>query len=102
MQAVDILRDDRGGLAMAGELAPGAVSAIGPCAAKRILHREAPSPCLPPRFVRGEKIREIARGHSRPDAARAAKIRNARLGADAGAGEYDRPALLFDHSGEFG
>src|SRR6185437_4491091 len=65
-------------------------------------HLEAPPPCLPPGGIGLEEVREFDRPLLRPDAPRAAEIRNARLRADAGAGE-DRDAVGgVDHAGELG
>ena len=102
VQPVDILRDDGAGLAAPHQRIDRAVAAIGLRAAEVILHREAAPPGLAPRLLGRQELVEIDRRHLRPDAAGAAEIGDAGLGADAGAGEHDRAARLVDQAGERG
>ena len=77
-----------------------AVAAIGLGGAEDILHRKAAAPGLAPRLLGGQEIVEIDRRHLGPDAARAAEIGDAGLGADPGAGKDDGAFRLVDQAGE--
>src|SRR6184192_3929634 len=79
-----------------------AVTAIGFGRLEGVLHDEAASPGFAARSLRGEELVEIDRRHLCPDPARAAEIGNARLGADAGAGEHNDALRLGEHTGERG
>ncbi len=102
MQTVDVLGDNRRDLAAPHQRVDRAVAAIGLGRLEDVLHREAAPPGFAARLLRGEELVEINRRHLRPDAARAAEIGNARLGADAGAGKDDDALRLGDQAGERG
>ena len=96
VQPVDILGDDGGDLAAPHQRIDRAVAAVGFGRLEDVLHREAPPPGFAARLLGGQELVEIDRRHLRPDAARAAEIGYAGLGADAGAGEHDGAARLLD------
>src|SRR5215470_15367563 len=102
MKPVDVLGDDRGYRAAAGQFGDRTMAAIGLGVAPHVVGLEAPAPGFAPGFFGGEKIRKIDRRHFRPDAAGAAEIWDAGLGADAGSGEDDGLACTLDETGEFG
>src|SRR6266700_806908 len=82
VQPVDILGDDGVDLAAAHQRIDGTMAAIGLGRAKLVFHRKAAAPGLAPCRLGGEEIVEINGRHPCPDAARAAEIRDPRLGAD--------------------
>ena len=57
-------------------------------------------PGLDTRVLGSEELLVIDRRGLRPDAGRAAEVRDARLGRYPGAGKDDRPARVCDHPGE--
>ena len=90
VQAVDILGDDGGDLALAHQPRHRAVAAVGLGGAHQRVAGEAPPPGFAPAHGGGrQKSWKIDRLHLVPDAARAAEIGDAGFGADAGAREDD-------------
>ena len=102
MKAIDVLGNDGRGGAAADQFGDGTVAAVRLRIAPGVIGFEAAPPGLTPGILGGEEIREINRRHLCPDAARAAKIRDPRLGADASTGEDHRLAGPLDNAGELG
>ncbi len=91
VQAVDILRDDTLNAAIGFPAREGAVSRVGLCMGELQVRFRPLTPVLDLRLRIAAILIEENRLGPRPDAAGRAKVRNAALSADAGAGEDHAP-----------
>ena len=100
VQVVDVLGDHARDLADPDQLGDRSVPAVGRGADDVPVDQQLAPPGLDTRLFGGEKLLVIDRRGLRPDAGRAAKVRDARLGRYPGAGKDDRPARVRDRPGE--
>lgn len=96
MEPVHVLCDDGAHGAPAHEFGNGEVSAVRASRVEHARRREAPTPGFDARSFLRDEFPEVDRAIVRPDPTRAAKIRNAGLGAEARSREDDR-ASRFPH-----
>ena len=96
MQVVDVLRDDCARLAGSDQLRDRVVAAVRLRADPAVAIVEAAAPGLAPLLLGSDEFLEVDRLHPRPDAAGAAEVGNAALGADAGAGEEEGAAAALE------
>src|SRR5580698_705799 len=95
MQIVDVLRDNRRGLAGAVEAGERAMAAARLGTAELVLHGETAPPGLVARLLAGEELVKRDRPVLGPQPARRAKVRYPTFGRDAGPGEwYDNAGFL--------
>ena len=100
MQIVDVLGDDAARLAALDQFGDRRVARIGFREAEGVLQIEAPAPGFPALLGAAQKFLKRDRRHAVPDAARAAKIRDAGLGGNAGAREHDHVRGAIDQCRE--
>src|SRR5690348_425350 len=100
MQIVDVLGDDRRNLARTIERGERTMPSPRLRSREGLLHRKTATPGLVARVPARHKLVERDRTVARPQAARRAKIWNAALSGDAGAGEGHDDAARGDHVAE--
>ena len=100
MQAIDVLRDDGAQRAACHQRRQRAMAAIGCGLLEVAIDHRLASPGFAPHIDRIDEVAKVDGLHARPDATGTAEIRNAGLGADAGAGEGDDALTAIDECGE--
>src|SRR5262249_31932574 len=86
VEVVDVLRDNASRLTHPIDARKREMPAARSCSGEVLVHGEAATPSLVTHFLTGQKIVELNRFHSRPNASRGTKIRDAAFGRNARAG----------------